>query len=163
MFERHLQREYAVRALVDHGGFPDCFFHCINALLHATHLPSQTVPDLRDCLATELELMHPSGIGAQWFGVAVSVLETQPNMPLNPEVHDWPLYLQLLRGGQLFGGDIEIGAVQNWMQRVHGHVLNIRVWTPEGRDPFEDLGDDRQSTLTWNLARFGAHFRVVSL
>lgn len=128
-FERNLKCLYGINRLVDHGhgGHPDCFFNCIRAHLRTSGIsPVPSVEQLRKLLADELRLMHPDGIPeGQWEAVQAAVQSAQPN--LVPK--DWSSYLHRLRK-DLYGGDLEIGAVQHWMRRVHGREVNISIFTP---------------------------------
>lgn len=83
------------------------------------------------------------------------VLETQENLRL--DLSTWRTYLDLLRNGRLYGGDLEISALIAWTQ-TRGRQLLIRVWTAARTEP-QDHG--HEGGLVWHFALLGAHYRVI--
>lgn len=157
-FEHDLQRLYGVNRLVDHGGHPHCFFNCIRAKLREAgvivSVPS--VAELRNLLADELKLMYPGGIPeAEWKAVQAAAQGAQAGLDLR----DWRSYLNQLRR-DLYGGDVEIGAVQHWMKRVHNRKVNICIFTPD-RNDVQYMGNYDIANPPWRLARLGSHYRTV--
>ena len=161
LFEKRLRQ--CGLATRDVGGITDCFFLCI---LHCARqsrldLGAQDVTGLRKLLAAYM--LHRGGPEPAIFD---SMLKAIADAQRDLQVTTWEQYLAALLRGQLYGGDLEVGALVAYLHSRNIR-LRIKIWTSDASKPEviepQVHGDESKDkdVLEWRLAHFEYHYRVV--
>ena len=163
LFEKRLRQ--CGLATRDFGGITDCFFLCILYCAGQSRLDlgAQNVNGLRKLLAAYMLQAYPRGPEPAIFD---SILQAIVGAQRDLQVTTWEQYLAALACGQLYGGDLEVGALVAYL-RSRNIRLRIKIWTSDASKPEviepQVHGDESKDkdVLEWRLAHFGYHYKVV--